>query len=88
MAHERLDEIAGRAAQDILDGIRKTCPECKRGAMGLPTPDLEDLEALIQIRDGFDAHRRNFTPEMRDVFRRMDRVISYLHSLVAGTTVG
>lgn len=85
MAHERLDEISGRAARDMLESIRKTCPTCKRGGMGLPTPDLNDLEALITIRDGFDKHRRNFSPEMLDVFRRFDRVISYMHSVIAGT---
>ena len=79
------DSVYSRAAHTIQESIRQTCPTCGRGAASLPTPDLADLEALITIRDGFNKHRRDFTPAMADRFRRLDGVVGYLHVLIEGT---
>jgi hypothetical protein len=51
-------------------------------------PVLDDLEALIAIRDGFNKHRRSFSPIIEDQFRRFDSVIGYLHRMIAGTRHG
>lgn len=79
------NSVFRNAAQAISESIRQTCPTCGRGAASLPTPDLADLEALIQIRDGFNNYRRDFTPAMADRFRRLDSVVGYLHVLIEGT---
>lgn len=79
------DSVYSAVAETVQDSIRQSCPMCGRGAAGLPTPDLDDLEALITIRDGFNKHRRDFSPAMADRFQRLDRVISYLHVLIEGT---
>jgi hypothetical protein len=79
------DSVYSRVAETVQESIRSTCPTCHRGAAGLPTPDLDDLEAIITIRDGFNKHRRDFTPAMAERFRRLDSIVSYLHVLIEGT---
>lgn len=64
---------------------RTPCPRCKRGALAMRMPDLEDLDACIVIRDGFNKFRRNFSPEMEDRFQRLNHVIAYMHAMIAGT---
>lgn len=78
-------QVFGDAVQSINESIRSTCSSCGRGAAGLPTPDLDDLEALIQIRDGFNARRLDFSPAMAERFRRFENTIGYLHVLIEGT---
>ena len=82
------DSVYSRIAETVEDSIRSTCPTCKRGAAGLPTPDLADLEAIITIRDGFNKHRRDFTPAMAERFRRLDSIVGYLHVLIEGSRDG
>jgi hypothetical protein len=79
------DALYGDAVHSIQEAAAGTCPSCGRGAAGSAAPDLDDLEALISIRDGFNKHRRNFTPIVEDQFRRFDRTISYLHRMIAGS---
>lgn len=85
---QRLNDLAAQAANNIGSGFRASCPTCGRGGVGLVTPTVEDLEALIEIRDGFNDLRRNFTPEMEEKFRRFDTSIGYFHALIVGTTDG
>lgn len=86
--HKRLNELAEAALNKMELSVRQTCPTCKRGAAGVAPPDLDDLEALVLVRDGFDDFRRNFSPEMADRFRRFDNVIGYLHALIVGSEDG
>ncbi len=79
------DSVYGFVAETIQQSIRQTCSLCGRGAAGLPAPTLDDLEALITIRDGFNQHRRDFSPAMSDRFERLNRVVSYLHVLIEGS---
>ena len=85
MMEDSDDSMFGSVAETIQETIRQTCPTCGRGAAGLSTPSLDDLEALITIRDGFNKHRRDFSPTMADTFKRLDSVVSYLHVLIEGT---
>lgn len=85
---ERLEELAAEAASNIRSATEATCPKCRRGAWGAPVPVVEDLEAMIEIRDGFNNLRRQFTPEVEERFRRFDNVISYVHRLIVGTENG
>ena len=79
------DSMYSRVAETIQETIRQSCPTCGRGAASLPTSSLDDLSALIEIRDGFNKHRRDFSATMADRFTRFDRTISYLHVLIDGT---
>lgn len=86
MEHRREEERLFSEINDtIQQRIKQTCPVCGRGAADSKPPDLRDLEALIAIRDGFNAHRRNFTPLIREQFDRFDQTIAYLHRLIAGS---
>jgi hypothetical protein len=80
----KLEDLAGEVAGSMEESIKQACPTCKRGAANLALPAVEDLEALIDIRDGFNKHRRNFSPEMAERFRRFDSTIAYLHAMLAG----
>lgn len=79
------DKLFGDIANTIQQRIKQTCPVCGRGAADTKPPDLRDLEALISIRDGFNAHRRTFTPLIREQFERFDQTIAYLHRMIAGS---
>jgi hypothetical protein len=81
----KLEDMAGHVVGAMEQSIKQACPECKRGGVNLPMPAVEDLEALIEIRDGFNKHRRNFSPEMEERFRRFDTTIAYLHAMIAGS---
>lgn len=79
---KRLEELVGRAAANIHDSVRGTsCPTCGRGAAGIAAPTTEDIEALIEIRDGFNTLRREFSPEVEERFRRFDSTIMYLAAM-------
>lgn len=82
---KRLEELVHHAADNIQESLSQTCPTCGRGAASLAVPTTEDLEALIEIRDGFNTLRRNFSPEVEEQFRRFDRTISYLNRMIAGS---
>lgn len=82
------DSMYSRVAESVTETVRQTCPTCHRGAAGISPPDLDDLEAIIQIRDGFNKYRRDFSPEMADRFKRLDGIVGYLHLLIEGTTGG
>jgi hypothetical protein len=79
------DEVFGAAIGAISERAAQTCPTCGRGAADSAAPTLDDLEALINIRDGFNKHRKDFSPLVEDHFRRFDRTISYLHRMIAGS---
>lgn len=85
---QRLKDLAAQAANNLGVGFRATCPTCERGGVGLATPTVEDLEALIEIRDGFNDLRRSFTPDVEEKFRRFDNTIGYMHALIVGTKDG
>ena len=86
MQHNKEEaRVYANAADTISQRIKQTCPTCGRGAADTKPPDLADLEALIAIRDGFNAHRRSFTPLIREQFDRFDQTIGYLHRMIAGT---
>lgn len=86
MEHRREEErLFGEVSDTIAQRIKQTCPVCGRGAADTKAPDLRDLEALIAIRDGFNAHRRQFTPLIREQFERFDLTIAYLHRMIAGS---
>lgn len=76
-------EIARRAVIEMENNSRKACPTCRRGAVSIPLPTVDDLEAMIEIRDGFNNLRRSFSPEMEERFKRFDAVISYMHSMIS-----
>jgi hypothetical protein len=78
------EDVFREAAEAIEQQIKQTCPVCGRGAADTKAPDLADLEALIRIRDGFNKHRRSFTPLIERDFRRFDQTIGYLHRMIAG----
>ena len=79
------DAVYRNVSQTIQDTIRSTCPTCGRGAAGVAPPTLDDLEAITTIRDGFNKHRRDFSPAMADRFKRFDSLVGYLHLLIEGT---
>jgi hypothetical protein len=79
------DAVFGEAVHDIQRAVESTCSKCGRGAAGVAAPTLDDLEALIAIRDGFNQHRRSFSPLVEEQFRRFDSTISYLHRMIAGS---
>ena len=81
----REDDVFSDALQSIVQRVEGTCATCGRGAAGMAPPTLDDLEALIAIRDGFNKHRRSFSPIVEDQFRRFDSVIGYLHRMIAGS---
>lgn len=86
MDHNQADDrLFQDIAETIQQRIKQTCPVCGRGAADTKPPDLRDLEALIAIRDGFNAHRRAFTPLIREQFERFDQTIAYLHRMIAGS---
>lgn len=86
MQHNKEEgEVFKDIADTIAQRIKQTCPVCGRGAADTKAPDLRDLEALIAIRDGFNAHRRSFTPLIREQFQRFDETIAYLHRMIAGS---
>lgn len=82
---EKDDELFRAAADRIKSDVEGTCPSCGRGAANMAAPDLDDLEAIIRIRDGFNKFRRDFSPAVAEQFRRLDRTISYLHRMIAGS---
>jgi hypothetical protein len=84
----KLEDLAGEVVGSMEYSIKEACPTCKRGGVNLPLPEVEDLEALIDIRDGFNKHRRNFSPEMEERFKRFDKTIAYLHAMMAGAQNG
>lgn len=79
------DDVYREVSATIHQRIKQTCPVCGRGAADTKPPDLRDLEALISIRDGFNAHRRSFTPLIKEQFDRFDQTIAYLHRMIAGS---
>lgn len=79
------DSVYREAADSITQQIKQTCPICGRGAADTKAPDFLDLEAMIRIRDGFNRHRRNFSPLLEKDFRRFDETIAYLHRMIAGS---
>lgn len=85
---ENHHELSAQALNKIDTSIRRACPTCKRGAADLSLPTVEDLEALTLIRDGFNDLRRQFSPAIEDRFRRFDKTISYLHTMIAGSHDG
>lgn len=86
--HERLEELAGTVVGSMEQSIKQACPTCKRGAVNLSAPDFDDLDALVEIRDGFNKHRREFSPEMEERFKKFDKTIAYLHAMMAGSIDG
>lgn len=85
MEQNPADDVFASAVETIRRATEDTCPHCKRGAASFSAPDYEDLEALMSIRDGFNKHRRNFSPLVEDQFQRFNKTIAYLHRLIAGT---
>jgi hypothetical protein len=82
---EKNDELFRAAADSIAEEVEGTCLRCGRGAANVAAPTLDDLEAIMLIRDGFNKFRRDFSPAVAEQFRRLDRTISYLHRMIAGT---
>lgn len=80
-----LEELAETVAGTMEESIKQMCPTCKRGAATIAAPTMEDLDALVDIRDGFNKLRREFSPMMAERFQRFDRTISYLHTMIAGS---
>lgn len=85
MERQNDDDLYREALYSIKSAAEDTCNRCGRGAASMAAPDLDDLEALIRIRDGFNKHRRNFTPAVEEDFRRFDRAIGYLHRMIQGS---
>jgi hypothetical protein len=73
------------AAEEMGGLAREACPTCGRGGVNMALPTEEDLKHLIEVKEGFDKLRRNFSPEMRARMESVDAVISYMHVLIAGT---
>jgi hypothetical protein len=78
------ETVFDQAAESITKAVKGRCSNCGRGATGMAAPDLDDLEAIIAIRDGFNKHRRSFSPLVEEQFRRLDRTIGYLHRMIEG----
>ena len=84
--HEsRMKELIKQAAEQLDASVRQRCEYCGRGAAKMALPTLEDLEAIMEIRDGFDGLRKDFSPLIADRFRRLDNTINYLHVMIAGS---
>jgi hypothetical protein len=81
-----VENMYEEAAESIEESIRQSCPTCKRGAINMAMPTIEDLEALIEITQGFDRVRRSFSPGMEDKLRRLKGLAGYLHTMIAGST--
>lgn len=71
-------------ANHTVPEFHNACQCCKRGAVELPVPDLQDLEALHRMIEGFDMYRRRFTPEIQVQIDRAKYALGYLNSLHAG----
>lgn len=82
---QHLERVAAIAAEQINESIRQKCMVCGRGGVNSPMPTVDDLEALCQIRDGFDGLRKDFSPDIAAQFARFDNTISYLHLMIAGS---
>lgn len=85
--HENEKELRQYVIENFVDPqFRTACETCHRGAIQLPIPTTEDLEALYHILRGFDQYRRNFTPETAARIDRCKYVLGFLNSLHAGTS--
>jgi hypothetical protein len=84
MAEQDAKLFAG-ALEEMGGVAREACPTCGRGGVNLAMPTEEDLKHLLEVKEGFDKLRRNFSPEMRRRMESVDMIAGYLHALIAGT---
>jgi len=68
--------------------FRTACGHCKRGALELPLPTPEDMDAIYELVRGYDMYRRRFGPEFEARLDRGRYVLGYLNSLLAGVKRG
>lgn len=75
--------------QQVIDNytvpeFRYSCDNCKRGAVELPLPTQEDLDALYELINGYDMYRRRFTPDFEERINQGKYILGYLNSMRAG----
>lgn len=78
------------AMKQVVRGVERfehqdCCPTCGRGAAGLAIPNEDDLNAMIDIQESFNKHRRDFSPDMQRKIDSFKKVVSYIHRLIAGS---